>query len=160
MQSKTLKNMTKYLSDNKDFFLELGKVVGKGAGAVALLYAASKLNIPLTISPSGALSSISIPKEPSNPVFSNSELRIPNIIFSRNSQDSAINTFMELGKAASFDSVKTDYIDKIYKLVSGKCTDENTKMFAISAINEIANTMYFSSGKTTASNYILKIANR
>lgn len=156
MKNKALKNLSSLLVDNKELWIDMGKILGKGACAIGLLYISSKLDIPLSISPDGNLSTRShkINLSSSNDVMVN----VPNIIFNKNSQDSAISTFTELGKAASFDSVKEDYVRKIYKIAQD-CTDDNTKMLAIAGINAIAKTMCFGSNQNSASNYILKIAN-
>lgn len=152
---KTLRNLSTYVFSNKEFFYELAKIVGKGTGTIGLLYLASKLDLPITVSPCGDIST----KNSVKTTLEDLDIPVPNIIFSRNSQDSAINTFLELGKVADWDSYKQRYVEKIYEIAKD-CTDENTRMFAVSAINQIAKTMDWDSHRNQAVDYIFKLAKR
>ena len=151
--SKTLSNLTHYIFENKDFFVNIGKGICKGAGALGLLYVASKMDIPVTLSPSGmSMSSSRVTNH--DPI---QDIKIPNIIFSKDSKDSAMISLMELGKTAPWDSYKLDYAKKIFDIAKDG-TDDNTRMIAISAINAIVNTINFESSKKEAINYICKLA--
>ena len=151
--NKTLKSLSTHIYSNKEFFLEIGKTLGKGAGTIGLLYLASKLNVPLSISPTGSISNRSSWQNS----LSDLNINVPNIIFSRNSQDSAIATFAELGRSADFDSTKRDYVNKIFNIAKD-CTDDNTRMLAVSSINQIINAMDWESSKRYATDYILRLA--
>lgn len=153
--NRTLKDLSTHIYSNKEVFLEIGKALGKGVSTIGLLYLASKLNLPLTVSPTGDVST----KRGTYDPLENLNINIPNVIFSRNSQDSAITTLTELAKVADFDSVKREYADKIFSIAKD-CTDENTRMLAISAINQIINVMDWSSSKRYATDYILKLAKK
>ena len=151
--TRTLRNLSTHLVSNKEFFLELGKILGKGAGTLGLLYLASKMNIPITVSADG---NISTKKSYCNPV-KDFNPNVPNIIFSKNAQDSAILSLMQMAEDCDYDSRRIEYIEKIYEIADGD-TDDNTRMLAINSINTIISNMDWDSNKRRGANYICKLA--
>lgn len=145
--TRTLKNLSILIFSNKEFFYNIAKILGKSAGTLGLLYFASKMDIPITLSQSGDVST-------RRPIDQN--IHFPNIIFSKNPQEAAIDGLIQMANNSSFDSNKMDYVKKIYKIASDG-TDDHTQMVAIAAINSIIRSMSFSSSKQQASDYIYKL---
>lgn len=148
MKGQTVKNLSNYIYNNRRFFFEIAKCIGKGAGAIGLLYIASKLDLPLSVSPTSGMNlNVSAPDP----------ITVPSMIFAKDSKESAIWSLMELGKKADWDIYKMDYVKKIFGIAK-ECTDDSDVKYAITAINAITNSMHSNAYQKDAINYICKLA--
>ena len=148
MKGQTIKNASNYIYNNRRFFFEIAKGIGKGIGAIGLLYVASKLDLPLSVSPTSGMNlKVSAPDP----------ITVPSMIFAKDSKESAIWSLMELGRKADWDMYKMDYVKKIFRIAK-ECTDDNDVKSAISAINTITNSMNSSMYQKEAIDYICKLA--